>query len=134
MPRLLSDKPCKVTFADNLAGGNITLEYRMPTTEERISYTNGQISRHGRKVESIMGNTRMKFGAKILTGITDGEFQKDDGKALSSRQDSPDYDAGWKALVEKFAPDVVAMLAMHVFENALTMSDQGDEGDDKDPS
>lgn len=131
MPRILSDKPCKVTFADNIAGGNITLEYRLPTTEERIAYTNGQVSRHGRKIESIMGNTRMKFGAKILTGIADGEFQKEDGKPLSSRQDSPDYNAEWKALVEKYAPDVVAMLAMHVFENALSLGEsQSDEVED----
>jgi hypothetical protein len=129
--RTLSDKPCKVTFADNIAGGNITLEFRLPTTEERITYSNSQVARHGRKVESILGDTRMKFGAKILTGITDGEFQKEDGKPLSSKPESKDYDAGWKALVEKFAPDVVAMLAMHVFENALSM---GDEGEDKDPS
>jgi hypothetical protein len=81
------------------------------------------ISRNGRKIESTMGETRMKFGAKILCGIADGEFQKADGKALSSKQDSPDYDAGWKDSVVKYAPDVVATLAMHVFENALMISE-----------
>ena len=132
MPRILSNKPCKVTFMDNLAGGNITVEYRMPTTTERIEYSNSNVSRHGRKVESIIGDTRMKFGAKILTGITDGDFQKEDGKPLSSKPESKDYDAGWKALVEEFAPDVVAMLAMHVFENALSVSEV--QGEAADPS
>lgn len=134
MARILSDKPCKVTFIDNIADGNITVEYRLPTTEERIKYTNSQVSRHGRKVESIMGDTRMKFGAKILTGITDGEFQKEDGKPLSSRDASPDYDPQWKSLVEKYAPDVIAMLAIHVFEAALTKSEPDDEDEAENPT
>jgi hypothetical protein len=136
MPRILSDEPCKVTFFDNIAGSKITLEYRLPTSEERIKYTNSQVARHGRKIESTTGETRMKYGARILTGITDGDFIKADGKSLSSSPQSKNYDAGWKEVIAKYAPDVIAMLAMQVFENAL-MSDEPDtkdETDNKDPS
>ncbi|MFA5423037.1 MAG: hypothetical protein WC374_04200 [Phycisphaerae bacterium] len=127
MARILSDKPCRITFQDNIAGGSITLEYKLPSAEDRIKYSNSLISRHGKKIESTMGETRMKFGAKILSGIADGEFQKEDGKPLSSKQDSPNYDAEWKSFIEKYAPDVIAMLAMHVFENALTIGEVEEE-------
>ena len=134
MARILSDQPCEVTFEDNIAGGKITLKYRPPTTEERIKYSNSQVSRHGRKVESILGDTRQKFGKKILVGITDGDFVKADGKPLSSDPASKNYDETWKTIVETYAPDVIAMLAMHVFENALSISDADTEEKDEDPT
>lgn len=127
MPRILSDEPCEVTFDDNIAGGKIKIKYRMPTTEERIKYSNSQVNRHGRKIESIIGDTRQKFGKIILAGITDGDFVKAGNKPLSSNEDSPNYDAGWKEIVAKYAPDVIAMLAMHVFENALSRTEPDDE-------
>jgi hypothetical protein len=129
MPRILSDEPCEVTFNDNIAGGKIKIKYRMPTTEERIKYSNSQVNRHGRKIESIIGDTRQKFGKIILAGITDGDFVKAGNKPLSSNEDSSNYDAGWKEIVAKYAPDVIAMLAMHVFENALSRTEPDDEED-----
>jgi len=132
--RILSDEPCKITFSDNISGGSITVEYRPPTMEERIKYANSLVTRHGRKVEYTQGETRMKFGAKILTGITDGEFAKPGNKPVSSKSGSPDYAADWKALVEKYAPDVISMLAMHVFENALSKSEPEDDDEEKDPT
>jgi len=129
MARILSDEPCKVTFDDNIAGGKITLFYRLPTTEERIKYANSQITRNGRKVESIMGQTRQTFGTKILIGITDGEFAKDKKKFISSNPESPDYDPAWKTHIAKHASDVIATLAMHVFENALITENPETEED-----
>jgi hypothetical protein len=133
MPRILSDQPCNVTFSDNISGDKITVEYRMPTSEERIKYANSQISRHGGKITSTTGETRQKYGMRILTGIADGSFVKGDGKPLSSNPQSPDYDPAWKAIVIKYASDVISQLAMHVFENALMdeeldMEIAGDEG------
>ncbi|MFA6290231.1 MAG: hypothetical protein WC637_00540 [Victivallales bacterium] len=123
MPRILSNEPCKVTFQDNIAGGNITLEYTLPSAEDRIKYSNSMISRKGRKVEAVYGETRMKYGEKILSGIKDGDFLKNDGTKLSSNPESPAYNADWKKMIVDFAPDVIAMLAMHVFENALTINE-----------
>lgn len=136
MARLLSDEPCKVTFDDNIAGGKITVFYRLPTSEERIKYSNSQVSRNGRKIESILGQTRQTFGLKILTGITDGEFAKEKNKLISSNPGSPDYDPAWKTIIAKHASDVVAMLAQHVFEGALTREEPESEGDEttEDPS
>jgi hypothetical protein len=125
--RILSDEPCKVTFTDNIAGGKITLEYRLPTPDERVIYSNALITRKGKKVESAYGETRQKWGYNILTGITDGEFGRNKKTPISSSPQSPIYDAEWKEIVKKFAPDVIERLAMHVFENALTISEVEEE-------
>jgi hypothetical protein len=127
---MLSEKPLSVTFVDNLSGGQITLEYNAPSTEDRIQYSNSIVARRGKKIEMFTGQARAKFGAKILCGIKDGDFVKGDGKALSSNAASPDYDPGWKEFITKYAPDVVQMLAMHVFENALSLA----EVDEEDPT
>jgi hypothetical protein len=125
--RILSDEPCKITFSDNIAGGSITLEFRPPTMEERIKFANSLVTRHGRKVEYTQGETRSKYGFKILTGITDGEFAKPGNIPISSNPQSADFTADWKELVAKYAPDVIAMLAMHVFENALSKVETEDD-------
>lgn len=136
MPRILTDQPNKVTFLDNIGGGKLTLLYRMPSTDERIEYTNAQVSRKGRKIESITGTTRQKYGAKILVGITDGEWQKADKTPLSSDEKSPYFDAKWKDIIKDLASDVIAMLAIHVFENALSIdtSEEDEAGEGEDPT
>jgi hypothetical protein len=127
MPRILSNKPCKLTLQDNISGGSITLGYIPPSSDDRIKYSNSIITRKGRKIDSTMGETRAKYGKKILDSITDGDFVREDGKPLSSNPSSPDYDPKWKDLVCEFAPDVVAMLAIHVFEVGLTISEAEEE-------
>jgi hypothetical protein len=127
MPRILSNKPCKVTFQDNISGGNITLGYIPPSSDDRIKYSNSIITRKGRKIDSTMGETRAKYGKKILDSITDGDFAREDGRPISSNPQSPAYDEKWKDIVAEFAPDVVAMLAIHVFEAGLTISETEDE-------
>jgi hypothetical protein len=134
MARILSDEPCKVTFDDNIGGGNLTVFFRPPTPQERMEYSNSQVSRHGRKVDSILGNTRMKFGLKIITGIADGDFVKGDKKPLSSDPTSPNYDENWKDIIKRLASDVISMLAIHAFENALNVVDGVEEKDGEDPT
>ena len=118
-----------ITFTDNIGGGKLTLFHRLPTSEERIEYANSYVSRNGRKIKSAIGEARQKFGEKILTGISDGEWQKEDKTPLSSNPESPAYDPQWKNLVKKYAPDVIAMLCLHVFDNPLTIDMSDDEED-----
>lgn len=123
-----------VTFDDNISGGKITLEYRMPTPDERVKYANEQVVRSGRKVKSASGETRQKYGLRILTGITDGQFTQEGGKPLSSDKNSPHYNEGWKAIIAQYASDVVATLAQHVFENAVSAADTENDDDEEDPT
>lgn len=120
MPRTLSDELCKVILADKISGSNIELLYRLPTTEERIKYSNSSIARRGKTYESVIGETRIKYGAEILMGLGENSFTKKGGEPLSSDPESKHFDPEWKSIVKKYASDVLAMLAVYVFENALS--------------
>lgn len=131
MPRILNDKPYEVTFDDTISDTKITLSYRLPTTSERIKYSNSTITRKRNKIESTMGETRLKFGAAILIGFKEGAFATDKG-ILSSDPASPNYDSEWKSIIKKYAQDVIIMLAIHVFESPLSIDDASDDDDDDD--
>lgn len=127
MPRLLNDKkPCEVTFFDRISDSKITLFYRLPTTEERVSYTNSLATRRGNKIESNVGTARLKYGSAILLGFKEGSFEKEEGKPIASDPASPNYDPAWKTVIRQYAQDVIEMLAVHVFETSL-VSDTADE-------
>ena len=132
MPRLLNDKPCEVTFFDRISDSKITLFYRLPTTEERVAYSNSVVPRRGSKIESNIGATRIKNGSAILLGFRDGAFETEKGP-LSSDPLSPHYDPEWKKFVRQYAPDVLEMLAIHVFEASLVgdTPDSDEEGKEK---
>jgi len=129
MPRLLSDKPCEVTFQDRLSNSKIVVYYRQPTEEERLKYSNSLVKRIRNKIESNVGQARVKAGADIILGFADGAFETDKGP-LSSDPKSQHYDPDWKKFVRQYAPDVLAMLAIHVFESSLVL-DQPDPEDEQ---
>ncbi|MCX5824434.1 MAG: hypothetical protein NTY86_13245 [Deltaproteobacteria bacterium] len=135
MPRLLNDKPCEVTFFDRISESKITLSYRLPTTEERVAFANALVTRRGNKVDTSMGEARLKFAGKILLGFKDGAFATDKGP-LSCDPASPDYDPAWKTFIRQYAQDVLIMLAIHVFEASVVTSEADDEeekGKEEDP-
>ena len=122
MPRLLKDQPCEVTFDDRISETRITLFYRLPTTQERIKYSNSLVSKRRNKIETSMGEARLKYGAAILLGFKEGAFETDKG-LLASDPKAPHYDPDWKNIVRKYAPDVIAILAFHVFEASLVLDE-----------
>jgi len=132
MPRLLNDKkPCEVTFYDRISDSKLTIFYRLPTTVERVGYTNSLATRRGNKIESNVGTARLKYGTAILLGFKDGDFEKEEGNPLASDPKSPNYDPGWKTFVRQYAHDVIEMLAMHVFESSLISDVPDDEVEEK---
>jgi len=72
--RELSGEPCEVTFFDKISGENMTHYYQAPTTQERITYTNGAVTRRGNKIVSTLGELRIKAGAKIYVGFKRGAY------------------------------------------------------------
>lgn len=123
MPRLLSDDLNEVILSDRISGSEITLSYRMPTTEERINYSNRQINRMGTKMVSAFGEVRQEYGAEILQGFKGGDFATKDGP-ISSDPKSKKYNPKWKELVKKHAPDIIAALAIFVFERSVTLGNK----------
>ncbi len=109
-----SDKT-KLTVFDAIGGGDVDLFYRMPTTKERTAYSSSLVKRKGNKIINKTGETRIRFGLDILTGVQDGYFSYG-GQPVSSDPNSPDYREDWKDLVEKTASDLISALSVTVFE------------------
>ncbi len=139
MPRTLNDEICKMRFHDKISGDDIAIHYRLPSSDERIAYANAMVTRKGNKIINTAGAARRKYGLAILEGFADGSFDKGKGQPLSSDPASPHYDPAWKAIIAKYASDVVEMLAIMVFEASLaTVETEGADADaeesDDDPS
>jgi len=139
---ILGDDKRTVIIEDNKTGQEVLLEYRDPSTEEEIQYSNNQIKRRGNKPQIEVAETRLKYGARVLTGIREGDFgQIKDGKTcpLSSDPNSENYNPAWKKLVKKHARHLIMLLAVHVFEAPARLvgseekeDDEGDEVDNED--
>lgn len=137
MPTILGASVQKLKLFDNLSGSEVELTYRMPTTKERSAYTNESFARVRNRMVTRIVETRLKYGARILTGIRDGDFAVEkDGRIveISSNPQSAHYDASWKEKVVEFAPYLVETLAATVFEGtAEIQSDESFPGDAGDP-
>ncbi|MCE5212103.1 MAG: hypothetical protein LLG40_11160 [Deltaproteobacteria bacterium] len=120
MGRRLCLNGCEMTFYDKISDTNITLFYDLPETEDRIKYQNEQVVREGNKIKSVLGETRQKYGLKILTGFKKGNFENAAGQPISSDKNDKEYDPNWKKLITDNASDIIEMLAVTVFEVPLT--------------
>lgn len=114
----------EIVMADPVSGSEISIFYRMPTTEERKSYVGAQYKRIEDNIEDHSYEARVKYGKKIMSGIGEGqvafEGKDDDGKPevmqVSSDPESKHYRADWKDLIERYMPDVLWFLSFRVFE------------------
>lgn len=138
---MLGENKRTVIIEDNKTGQEVLLEYRDPTTEEEIQYSNNQIKRRGNNPQIEVAQNRLKYGSKVLTGIREGDFgQKKDGHVcpLSSDPDSANYNPAWKKLVKEHARHLIMLLAVHVFEaparlvGSETVDDDDEDGTDND--
>jgi len=142
MARRLGDELNEMRFQDNLSDTEIVLFFRMPTTKERIAYTNEAYQRKGRKVINRTVETRMKYGLKILEGFREGDFERKIGavwKPIASDKASENFIPEWKEHIEKYASDLVEHLALRVFDMPVQIpeeqdEDQTTEGEDLDPN
>lgn len=131
MPRILSDDLNELRIRDNISGSDIVFYYRMPTTAERAAYSNESFRRQGRKVKVGIGETRQKYGLKILAGFREGDFELADHYKMSSDPASEFYNADWKEHIAKHAGDLVELLAIRVFDMPASVA-APDEDEDED--
>ena len=133
MARMLGDQPNEIRFKDQLGGGDIALFYSTPTPDMRAKYANEMIRREGGKIVRRVGEVRQRYGARILTGIRDGDFTSAAGP-VSSDPKSGAYRKDWKELVSQYASDLVELLAAHVFEGSAALKEtEPDEDADESP-
>lgn len=123
-------------ISDAISGGIISLYYRLPTNEERIAFQRASLVRNkgagGKKQVTFDPNAaRQKYGLAILTGFGDDAFTVN-GKPVSSDPESQNYLATWKELVGETASDMVAALAVTVFEGMRVAPAEMMEGDELD--
>lgn len=118
----------KATFADGVSGGEVSLYYRTPTNSERISFRNACVTRKGKNIIDQSTEAQLSYGARILSGIEDGDFVNGDNP-VSSNKDSEHYDPDWKKLVLETGGDLIQSLALLAFSGVVLKYD-GPEQDD----
>lgn len=130
MPRdLKSATDNKATFMDGVSQTEVSLYYRTPTNAERIAFKAATIGRKNSKVIDQSVEAQLSYGAKILTGIEEGDFLFG-GKPISSNEDSGDYNPEWKKLVITTAGDLIQSLALLAFAGVILKYEGAPGGDD----
>ena len=124
MGRLLGEERHILAVQDPVSGSVVTLYYRRPSSEERVAYQLSAYRLEGGERRFCLGETRVKFGLEILTGFGEGDFliQEDNGPASLDPERHPD----WKSRLADHAPDLVAYLALQVFEG-MRLASRGEQ-------
>ncbi|MEN6477856.1 MAG: hypothetical protein ABFC75_07710 [Rectinema sp.] len=102
-------------ITDGRSGDTHELYYRQPSNEEIAAYQARLVTRRGNKLTMNIHETRLKYGAKILTGFKKGTIGLN-GRAISSEEIDPDYYADWKKVLVEKAPDLVCAVAIAAFD------------------
>jgi len=134
MPRRIGDgdQVNELRLFDNISQSEIVLYYRMPTTTELTGYANESIQRRRGKIVFQQPQARLKYGARILTGFRAGDFERKQGGAyvpMASDPQSEHYAADWKEHLVKYAPDLIMVLAAHVFDAPAEIGENGTDGE-----
>lgn len=106
---------CEMSFYDSVSETDLTLFYRLPTVIERIKYSNEIYTQQNNKLV-LNPNVRVNYALKIVTGIGENQFCDDNNKAISSDENSENYNPEWKQLIEEGAAELLMVLAYRVFE------------------
>jgi hypothetical protein len=114
MPRILGEKRQSMAIHDPVSGSVITLYFRPPTSEERVSYQLSAFHLENGERRYRLGETRLQFGAEILLGFAPGEFVVAEGDGVMDLD--PERHPDWKARLVAQAPDLVSYLGQQVFE------------------
>ncbi len=125
MARILGEENHSLMVHDPVSGSMVTLYYRQPSSEERVSYQLSAYRLEGGQRRFCLGETRLKFGLEILTGFGAGDFlmAADGGGVPLDPERHPD----WKERVGEHAPDLVSYLAQQIFEGLRVVSREDQE-------
>lgn len=126
MGRILGEETHSLAIQDPVSGSVIILNYRRPTSEERVAYQVSAFRLEGHERRLCLGETRLKFGLEILTGFAPGSFSiSEDGR----REDlDPARHPDWKARLAQHAPDLVSYLGQVVFEGLRAVREDREWG------
>jgi hypothetical protein len=123
--RDLTNEPNIFKIRDGVSGEVKEFIYRTPTAMEHQAYAAKSLGLRGNKAvisRKGIADARVEFGLKILIGIKDDQFGVG-GKPISSDPQSPDYREDWKELLKQYAPDLISLFAVDVFDGTKAISD-----------
>ncbi len=125
MARVLEEGMHSLAVHDPVSGSVVTLQYRRPTSEERVAYQLSAFRLEGGQRRFCLGETRLKFGLEILTGFGAGDFlvAAEGGEVPLDPESHPD----WKERVREHAPDLVSYLAQQIFEGLRVVAREDQE-------
>lgn len=124
-------------FSDRISGDEVGLKYRMPTDEERVEYQDKSFSFRNGKLKTKAYQVRKEMGLRILTGIVDGAFEVQRNGSWIGITSGPNanppyvYDPNWKEIVRRDGADLLADLAMAIFEPSSGSPQESEEGEGK---
>lgn len=139
MPRRQTLGNNKLNLLDKIAGCELQISYRMPTTKERQAFLNSKGKRQGNDFIDNTVEARILAGSAVITGLRDGDFERviteSELKELSKETQekaeivgeavylpistdpkSPCYLEDWKDWMEEHAPDILIQLCVLCYE------------------
>lgn len=122
MPRRLGNVKNELKFHDNVSNSDLVIYYRMPTTPERVAYSNMAVQRKKGKLVFKRIEANAEFGARVFEGFPDGMFEDEKGLPMSCDKASPAYCPTWKEQIIGSATDVIALLGEFVFNGSVSFS------------
>ena len=132
MARTLNAGRNELKLWDNISNSELVIYYREPTTEERQKYQNMAVQRKRNKVVFRQVEAKIKYGLAVIVGFRDGDFVRNvDGKEvpMASEPGSDNYCEQWKEELERFAADIVMIVASHVFDAPTEITEDNGESD-----
>lgn len=136
MPRIIGENvTIRLLIPDKFADGYCTIFCRPGTTEERIAYPSAQWERKDGKIRNRRREALLDYGEMVILGFEEGYFKEKMSvgklRVFSSDPGSENYDPSWKALLRKYAPDILEAVAEHVFETPNAIASQGEDYTEK---
>jgi hypothetical protein len=125
MARVLGEGIHSLVVHDPVSGSEVTLHYRRPTSEERVAYQLSAFRLEGGQRRFCLGETRLQFGLKILTGFGPGDFL-----ITANGEETPldpEIHPDWQERLREHAPDLVSYLAQQIFEGLRVVSREDQE-------
>jgi hypothetical protein len=121
-------------FNDHVSGEEVGLKYRLPTDIERIEYQDQSFQFKNGKLKTRAYQTRIDKGMAILTGIVDGAFEVQRSGQWVPISSDPNaqapyiYEPRWREVVREDGADLVANLAMTIFEPSTGIPQETEDG------
>jgi len=121
--RKLTQSLNKMVISDPVSNSNIELFYRIPKASELVAYRKGAYKIDGKSGVKENPEFKIEMGLSVIEGIGENSFADENGNAISSDRNKPNFCENWKELVKENASDIVMVFVTNIFEGAKVQGD-----------